>query len=254
MEERFFHPDHTELKPSGILGHGLGILGSLFILIGIGSYMARKRYKVLSRFGLLKHWLEFHIFLCTMGTCLVTFHTSFKFGGLVAVSFWSMIAVFLSGIIGRFIYLQIPRSLEGHELSLNEIRDMKQNAAASLKNSFRLDDESLRIITETITPKIKLYYKSIFTRLFNNYSEDRRSLLAVKVLLRRIHSPRNQYREILKLVKGEMRMNRKVERLQAMQKLFNYWHVIHLPFAMVMLIIMIIHVAVTIIFGYRWIF
>ncbi|MBN1199798.1 MAG: hypothetical protein JXA23_10635 [Bacteroidales bacterium] len=36
------------------------------------------------------------------------FHTSFKFGGLVAISFWSMAAVFFSGIIGRFIYIRIP--------------------------------------------------------------------------------------------------------------------------------------------------
>ena len=87
--------------------------------------MARKRYRILSRIGLLKHWLEFHIFLCTLGPILVLFHTAFKFGGLVAISFWSMVAVFLSGIIGRFIYLQIPRTIEGRELSLNEVRDMK---------------------------------------------------------------------------------------------------------------------------------
>jgi hypothetical protein len=39
-----------------------------------------------------------------------------------------------------------------------------------------------------------------------------------------------------------------------MQNLFRYWHVAHLPFAFVMLIIMIIHVGVTLTFGYHWIF
>ncbi|MEZ4892884.1 MAG: hypothetical protein R2778_07680 [Saprospiraceae bacterium] len=39
-----------------------------------------------------------------------------------------------------------------------------------------------------------------------------------------------------------------------MQKLFKYWHVAHLPFALVMLvIIMVIHVGVTLALGYRWI-
>ena len=69
----------------------------------------------------------FHIFLCTLGPILVLFHTSYKFGGLVVISFWSMVAVFLSGIIGRFIYIQIPRTIEGRELSLNEIREMKSD-------------------------------------------------------------------------------------------------------------------------------
>jgi len=39
-----------------------------------------------------------------------------------------------------------------------------------------------------------------------------------------------------------------------LRKLFKYWHVAHLPFALIMLIIMVIHVAVTLAFGYRWIF
>jgi hypothetical protein len=49
-------------------------------------------------------------------------------------------------------------------------------------------------------------------------------------------------------------MKQKIERLQLMQKLFNYWHVIHLPFAIVMLVIMLVHVGITLAFGYRWIF
>jgi len=178
VEERFFHPDHLKLKPSGVLGHGMGIIGSLFMIIGVSLYMARKIYRSLFRFGILKHWLEFHIFLCTLGPILVLFHTSFKFGGLVAISFWSMVAVFLSGIIGRFIYIQIPRTVEGRELSLDEVRDMTDSVSAE----------------------------------------------------------------------------KRIKRLALMKELFKYWHVAHLPFALVMLIIMIIHVSVTIVFGYRWIF
>jgi len=182
VEERVFHPDHLLLKPSGVLGHGFGIFGTLFIITGVSIYMVRKRYRFLSRLGQLKYWLEFHIFLCTLGPILVLFHTANKFGGLVAVSFWSMVAVFLSGIAGRFIYIQIPHSIEGRALSLAESR------------------------------------------------------------------------EVLALEKNDLSLDRRMERLEKMQKLFEYWHVIHLPFALVMLIIMMIHVAVTIVFGYRWIF
>lgn len=54
MEERFYHTDHGDLKPSGVYGHGLGIIGTLLILIGVFGYMARKRYRILSRIGVLK--------------------------------------------------------------------------------------------------------------------------------------------------------------------------------------------------------
>jgi hypothetical protein len=66
--------------------------------------------------------------------------------------------------------------------------------------------------------------------------------------------PKTQRAEVINLVKNEWSLNRRIERLVLMQNLFKYWHVAHLPFALVMLVIMIIHVAVTIVFGYRWIF
>ena len=254
IEERFYHPDYSLLKPSGILGHGMGIIGTLFIVIGVVLYMTRKRYHLLSRLGILKHWLEFHIFLCTLGPILVLFHTSFKFGGLVAISFWSMVAVFLSGIIGRFIYLQIPRSIEGRELSLAEVRGMKTDVAGIVMNSYNLDEESYNIIVESIKRKVELYHNNLLIRLVKKYIDDRRSLNAVKAILRKNKLPKTEYNKILRLVKNDILLNRKIARLDTMQNLFKYWHVVHSPFALVMLIIMVIHVAVTIVLGYRWIF
>ena len=253
-EERVYHPDHDFLKPSGSVGHGLGIIGTFFIIFGVSSYMARKRYRFLLRIGLLKHWLEFHIFLCTLGPILVLFHTAYKFGGLVAISFWSMVAVFLSGIIGRFIYLQIPRSIEGRELSLNEVREMKSDVAGILKNSYNLDEESFNIITDSIKRKVELYHKRIIVRYIRNRSEDRRSVRAVKKVLKHNKLSGAECKKILDLVKEDITLNRRIERLDTMQNLFKYWHVAHLPFALVMLVIMVIHVSVTILFGYRWIF
>jgi len=180
----------------------------------------------LSRLGLLRHWLEFHIFLCTLGPALILFHTSFKFGGLVALSFWSMVAVFLSGIIGRFIYIQIPRTIEGRELRLNEVREMISNIGTILTSSYRLDEES-----------------------FN-----RNNIRKIRAVLRKNGLSRAESRKVIHLVHQEISLNRRIDRLMTMQKLFRYWHIAHLPFAMVMLIIMVIHVVVTIIFGYRWIF
>ena len=254
IEERVFLSDHDMLKPSGTIGHGLGIIGSLFIIIGISTYMARKRFRSLSRLGLLKYWLEFHIFLCTLGPVLILFHTSFKFGGLVAVSFWSMVAVFLSGIIGRFIYIQIPKSIEGRALSLNEVREMRGDLAGIIKNSYNLDEESYGTIMKSVNSRVGLYYNNPIIRYIRNHTEDLRIIRSVREVLRRNKIPKGEYKNLLALVKQDLTLNRRIERLDAMQNLFKYWHVVHLPFAIVMLIIMVIHVGVTILFGYRWIF
>ena len=89
LEERFFQSNYDLLKPSGVLGHGFGIIGSLMMIFGVAIYMIRKRVRSFFNLGFLKHWLELHIFLCTVGPILVLYHTAFKFGGIVAVSFWT---------------------------------------------------------------------------------------------------------------------------------------------------------------------
>jgi hypothetical protein len=244
LEDRVYDTDHSSLKPSGILGHGYGMLGSLFMIVGVGSYMLRKRSGFMARKGLVKHWLEFHIFLCTLGPLLILFHTAFKFGGLVAISFWSMVAVFLSGIIGRFIYIQIPRSIEGRELSLNELREMKTNEWRLFREKYNLDENSLNL----------QYHANPAIRYMRRYREDRKAIQFVKRVLRQKEITSSETKKIVALVKDDISLGRKIEMLETMQNLFRYWHVVHLPFAFVMLIIMVIHVGVTILFGYRWIF
>jgi len=172
----------------------------------------------------------------------------------VAISFWSMVAVFLSGIIGRFIYLQIPRSIEGRELSLNEVKDLKTNAGAIANLSELLDEESMQLILDSTRKKVGIYKSNVFSRYFTRLKEDRLTLRNVKNVLGKGNISHQHYKNILKLVRNEIALNRKIDRLVTMQNLFKYWHVAHLPFALIMLVIMVVHVVVTVTFGFRWIF
>ena len=240
LEERFYHPQHDWFKPSGAYGHGLGIIGTLMIFIGVTLYIARKRYNFMGKVLRLKYLLEFHIFLCTLGPIMVLFHTAFKFGGIVSVAFWSMVAVVLSGVIGRFIYIQIPRTIEGRELSLREVKGMKTDLSKVLDEKFNLDQTTIQ--------------------LFVSFTEARKdeqgkvTISGLKKALKQSNVPVDKRQSVFKLLKNERTLGKRISRLQTMQKLFKYWHVAHLPFALVMLVIVIIHVAVTLAFGYKWIF
>ncbi len=246
IESRFFHTSHEMFKPSGFAGHGLGILGSLFMIIGVGLYMARKRIKVFRRMGLLKHWLEFHIFLCTLGPILVLFHTAFKFGGIVAISFWSMVAVFASGIIGRFIYLQIPHTIEGRMMSRSDIQ--RVIADTQIRINQRIDSE---------TTKNELFdiFETLGSEMDNEQAIDYKSTKKkINSILKQGDVDPKTSREVLNQIKHDFSLRKRIKRLELMQNLFRYWHVAHLPFAILMLLIMIIHVVVTLLFGYKWIF
>ncbi|MEH6537243.1 MAG: hypothetical protein V7719_12670 [Psychroserpens sp.] len=238
LEERFYHPRHLWFKPSGLYGQGLGVIGTLMILFGVSIYIARKRYNFMSKRIRLKYLLEFHIFLCTLGPILILFHTAFKFGGVVSIAFWSMVAVVLSGVIGRFIYIQIPRSIEGQELTLNEVKGMKTDLAVALDAYIEIDEE---VKFEILT-------------LANAETSSSKNMKTLKCLLANEEFVKDDKNYILKLIKDDAILSRKIARLQTMQKLFKNWHVAHMPFALIMLVIVIIHIAITVAFGYKWIF
>jgi len=254
VENRFFHPDHQSLKPSGVLGHGFGIIGSLMMMIGVASYMLRKRIHKMARLGLLKYWLEFHIFLCSLGPMLVLYHTAFKFGGLVAVSFWSMVAVALSGVIGRYIYLQIPHTIEGREMNLNEINQVKDELNKKLIVDYQLDEGVLDEILQAVKRRPDRSGSTMLKRSIAKYNFEIKIIKEVKSILKQHYISGKNSKQVVRLIKNEISLNRKIDRLITMKNLFGYWHVAHLPFALLMLVIMIIHVVVTITFGAHWIF
>lgn len=254
LEERFYHPDHQNFKAAGLYGHGLGIVGTLLILIGVVMYLIRKRSRSMSRWGRLKYWLEFHIFLCTLGPVMVLYHTAFKFGGVVSIAFWSMVAVVLSGVIGRYIYIQIPRSIEGRELSLNEIQDLKSNIHSILTSNYRLDTTSQGAIMATLQLQSTSSSGNWLATSVKRHFENRKKIVEIKKTLKRNQLARKDIRQVVGLVKNEITLNKKIERLQTMQALFKYWHVAHLPFAIIMLVIVVVHVIITLALGYKWIF
>lgn len=253
--DRPFHIMHHMLEPSGGLGHGLGIIGTLMMILGVSSYMMRKR-SILLKFGFLKHWLEFHIFLCSVGPVFVLFHTAFKFGGLVSISFWSMVAVVASGVIGRFIYTQIPHSVDGTELSENDISNLNGELSLALKQTSSLSPLTLAKIEAAITQE-KYHTGFVESTVFvvKDYFQLGGKLKKLKSELLQEGIPAETViKYILPVLKEKLTLSRKSGALHAMQRLFKYWHIFHLPFAVSMFVIMVIHVIVTILFGYRWIF
>ena len=254
IAERHFHEQNELLKPTGIIGHGIGVTGSFFLIVGVFSYMARKRIRRFSRIGKLKYWLEFHIFLCTLGPILVLFHTSFKFGGLVAVSFWSMVAVVISGVIGRFIYLQIPRTIEGREMSLNDLNTIETGLFSDLKNQFNIDSGILIGMNESLQQGAATKEMNYLVRIVRRFIFERKLVNQFRRELKSQKLKGKNLRKAVRIFKAKMILNRRIAWLSSMQNFLRYWHVAHLPFALIMLVIMVVHIVVAVLFGYKWIF
>jgi hypothetical protein len=247
---------HTLWKPSGAIGHGLGIIGSAFMLILL-LYSARKRLRALQNAGNIRYWLNYHIWLGVTGPILVIFHTAFKLGGIVAVSFWSMIGVALSGVLGRYLYLQIPHSLSGQELSARELDEMDKDLQRELQDTYRLDEATLQLIQRASgiegAPKGS-GWGSMWYWMVQDVTMPLR-MSSIRARLRSDGGERpGHMHTLMRVIKRKAKLRRRMAFLATTRGLLHYWHVIHRPFAFVMLIIMAVHVAITFAFGYRWIF
>ncbi len=255
-QERPFHEDYRILRPAGFQGHGFGIVGSAMMLFML-LYSVRKRTRFFGEWGSLSRWLDIHIYFGIMGPLLIILHTSFKVQGLVAVSFWSMIAVASSGILGRYLYLQIPRNREGDELNLQQIMALDESFNRDLQDTLNLDEEKLFRLEEIVKSHLDKP-RSTFSLLLGMLLRDLLRPLQVYKLKRtiskelRITEP--YLHRVVQLAWRKMSLERRIVLLNQIQQLFHYWHVFHKPFALIMYLIMFVHVGVAIWLGYTWIF
>ena len=105
-----------EIPPaSELFGHGIGIVGFVFMLMTETLYSLRKRSRSV-RWGRMSNWLQFHIFTGLVGPYMVLLHTAWKFNGLAGVTTLFTIVIVISGFIGRYIYTRIPRTMDGLEI------------------------------------------------------------------------------------------------------------------------------------------
>jgi hypothetical protein len=253
--ERPRHEDFWTLKPGGTRGHLFGVIGSSLMVVML-VYSVRKRARFLRNAGRLRSWLDFHIFCGIIGPLLVILHSSFKVQGLVALSFWSMIAVALSGVLGRYLYLQIPRTRAGDELTLAQVEDQRRELTRHLRDDLQVPEGALREIDEIaqgrVAPQAPLLL--LLFRLPWSSVAMRWRLRSFRQRLRGDlrNAPRPLLREVTRAVRQKAMLERRLVLWNRLQQLFHYWHVFHKPFAIVMYLFMVVHIAVALLTGYGW--
>jgi hypothetical protein len=98
-------------RASGLIGHGIGVAGFVLMLMTETLYSIRKRVTDAS-WGKMSSWLRFHIFTGLVGPYMVLLHTAMVFTGLAGLAMLLTVVVVVSGVIGRYIYTSIPRTID----------------------------------------------------------------------------------------------------------------------------------------------
>ena len=250
--ERPRHADYWLLKPGGSWGRLYGMVGaSLLVLMLV--YSVRKRLRILRNAGSLRVWLAFHIFCGVVGSLLILLHTSFKFGGIVSISFWSMVVVALSGVLGRYLYRQIPRARTGDELSLRQAEEEEEGLGRWLRDLGVSDAELERLdeIANQGASDDSTRNSGLVALLFRLPLDDLRLRWRLRSFRRGLHGiPPGLRRRAARVAGRKARLARRIALWTRLQKLFYYWHVLHKPFAFLMYLFLIVHVAVVTMAGY----
>jgi hypothetical protein len=230
---RPLHRDYARLTSGGELGHFFGLAGSALILLLL-LYVVRKRWKALERAGSLRTWLDVHIWMGITGPLLILLHSAFKVGGLVAFSFWSMTAVAFSGVLGRYLYLQIPRDESGEELDSQGIQSRQESLLRESGLAWESLPESIRREMGAAGSGLLAWLRDDLAWLARRgrwRTAQRGAGVADPApalgALRRL--------EVLQRRRGTLELAR---------RLLHHWHVFHRPFAYIMILFMIVHVIV----------
>jgi len=250
-QQRPYLPDYKLWKPGGFYSHGIGIAGTLMMILLL-FYSLRKRLRLFQHFGNLSRWLDVHIFLGIFGPAFVILHSTFKLNGLVSVSFWSMVAVALSGIIGRYLYIQIPRRIDGHALTIEETNQILELQKARLVRDYDLSNSELALIESRFLAKSG-QEKNWVGSLFALFSFSFRLRRVPHFFKKHFGINKAHTKELVQSLKQIVRLEYQIKMWNRVHRLFHAWHVFHKPFAIIMYLIMIIHVGIAIWLGYTWI-
>lgn len=244
------HPGDDLFRPTGLVGNRLGVFGTALLAFGVMVYIVRKRWGRLQGVGRLRDWLSFHIWCCTLGPFLVLLHTSFKVGGLVSIAFWSMVLVVSSGVLGRYVYVHIPKAVNGRFLARDEVEAERQALLATLSERYGVaSGESAP--GRSSAPEATGLGGSLVAAWRANRA-GRREAKRLRQRLREAGVSPDDQREALALAARSRRLALGAAVLQPFGRLFRYWHAIHLPLAIVMALVLLLHIAVAIAFGYAW--
>jgi hypothetical protein len=255
--ERLRSPLHAWFRPAGYVGQSAGLL-AFAIFLFLWLYPLRKKFRWLAFTGSISRWLDVHVLAALGLPLLVAVHAAWRFRGLIGLGFWSLVVVWLSGVVGRYVYARIPRRRTGVELTLGEIVERRQHL---LQEIVRQSGLEARVVEATLAvPSTPLAGRGVAATVAAMIADDFARRRAARTLRRhwRAHGRRprgadaRMLTRVTQLARHEMALAQQARMLDASQQVFRYWHVLHRPVAVAALVAVVVHVAVVVALGATW--
>jgi hypothetical protein len=255
---RPFSPKHALLRPGGTFGLRLGVLGLLLFFM-IYLYPLRKRWPWLAARGKTTRWLDYHVVLGLAAPVVISFHASFKAQGLAGAAYWTMIALTASGVVGRYFYAQIPRSLEAARSQLRELESTVPRLVELVPEGLLPPDLAARITTLPAPEQVRTM--SAAGALLAMGRLDLSRFLQIARIRRGAAGPSRTAGGLLPsgnpgldkailALRRQASLSKKMLFLARTQRIFYLWHVVHRPFSLSFAVLVILHLSVVFTLGF----
>jgi len=248
--------DWSNLTAETGLGYALGIVGASMMLLLL-LYPMRKRLLFMRRWGSVRTWFSTHMVMGVIAPVCILFHANFQLGSLNSnVALWSTLTVAASGAIGRFIFSKVHYGLYGGRATLTALRENALQAKGQLSAEFAFAPQ-LRIrlqafedatLAPTNNPLRKLFRLLLLGMSIRLTRWRLRGFIhgALKLRAKQAKWSRQELRQHKKDAKNFLNayltMVRKVAELGFYERVFSFWHVLHLPLFFMLAVAGILHV------------
>jgi hypothetical protein len=238
------------------LGYALGIIGGS-MMAALLLYPLRKRYRVLHFLGATRYWFRTHMVLGVIGPVLILYHCNFSVSSLNSrVALFCTLLVAVSGIIGRYLYAQIHQGLYGEKLNLRSLVGEMQQSLEQITVFGTVTEKFLRrlnAISSAVLEPPQSVFRSALRPLYFAVTT-RWAYMQMSMDLRRApeaqaevcdvftHQEQKMASAIRHQVWQHLRQVRRVAHLSFFERLFSLWHILHLPFFLMLLISAIVHI------------
>jgi hypothetical protein len=247
---------HAPFTAGSPLGYWIGVAGGVAMLL-LFLYPMRKRWRVAARWGRTRWWFAIHMVLGIAGPLLIVLHSTLRLRSLNAtVAFVSMTLVAASGVVGRYLYGRIHHGLYGRRASLAEFQSEAGQGTAEVRSKLafaptvetRLERFAAR--AEQIgRDGLKRPWRFFLLGL-SVWRERRRSCREVSELLAmRAQSNGWSAAQVARASRAAnarvaeyLRVVQRLAQFTVFERLFSWWHVLHVPLVYMLVLSAIAHV------------
>lgn len=239
------HRESSNLTPDSGLGYQLGIVGTTCMAVLL-LYPLRKHARFMQRLWPVRHWFRMHMMLGIIGPLAILYHCNFQTGDLnSAVALYCMLLVSASGLIGRYFYTKLHAGIYGKRLDGQNLLQRISSDQQALRQALpedtairhQFDDLYSQLIPVSpgqigwmnsllFTPR-KLFRARAFKRSVRYHSDP-----SVRAIWPTLKQPLNAYYTQL----------RRLAQLHTFERLFSWWHLLHLPIFILMVATLVVHI------------